>query len=324
MAEAARVDVVRKAIEITGIVQGVGFRPFVYRLANECNLVGFIANTSAGVSIEVQGGTENVESFLERLPKEIPPLARLTSFVPRDAEPRDDPVFRILSSRLDAPPKALISPDVAVCGECLREMMNARDRRFRYPFINCTNCGPRFTIIRDIPYDRARTSMASFKMCGACRAEYDDPANRRFHAQPNACWDCGPQLQLWSALGSRKDVVEPLREATRFIEQGGVLAVKGLGGFHLACNAKNESAVKRLRERKERVEKPFAIMVRRIEDVERFCDLVEPEKKQLLSCARPIVLLPRKHDSGIADAVAPQTASWASSCRIPRSITCFS
>lgn len=306
MAEAARVDVVRKAIEITGIVQGVGFRPFVYRLANECNLVGFIANTPAGVSIEVQGDTENVERFLERLPKEIPPLARLTSFVPRDAEPRDDPVFRILSSRLDAPPKALISPDVAVCGECLREMMNARDRRFRYPFINCTNCGPRFTIIRDVPYDRARTSMASFKMCGACRAEYDDPANRRFHAQPNACWDCGPQLQLWSALGSRKDVVEPLREATRLIEQGGVLAVKGLGGFHLACNAKNESAVKRLRERKERVEKPFAIMVRRIEDVERFCDLVEPEKKQLLSCARPIVLLPRKHDSGIADAVAPR------------------
>src|SRR6516164_1002987 len=306
MAEAARVDVVRKAIEITGLVQGVGFRPFVYRLANECNLVGFIANTPAGVSIEVQGDTENVERFLERLPKEIPPLARLTSFVPRDAEPRDDPVFRILSSRLDAPPKALISPDVAVCGECLREMMNARDRRFRYPFINCTNCGPRFTIIRDVPYDRARTSMASFKMCGACRAEYDDPANRRFHAQPNACWDCGPQLQLWSALGSRKDVVEPLREATRLIEQGGVLAVKGLGGFHLACDAKNESAVKRLRERKERVEKPFAIMVRRIEDVQRFCDLVEPEKKQLLSSARPIVLLPRKHDSGIADAVAPQ------------------
>ena len=151
MAEAARVDVVRKAIEITGIVQGVGFRPFVYRLANECNLVGFIANTSAGVSIEVQGGTENVERFLERLPKEIPPLARLTSFVPRDAEPRDDPVFRILSSRLDAPPRALISPDVAVCDDCLREMMNARDRRFRYPFINCTNCGPRFTIIATFP-----------------------------------------------------------------------------------------------------------------------------------------------------------------------------
>jgi hydrogenase maturation protein HypF len=305
MTEAARADVVRKAIEITGIVQGVGFRPFVYRLANECNLVGFIANTPAGVSIEVQGDAENVERFLARLPTEIPPLARLTSFVPRDAEPRHDQVFRILSSRLDAPPRALISPDVAVCDDCLREMMNARDRRFRYPFINCTNCGPRFTIIRDIPYDRARTSMAAFKMCGACQAEYDDPANRRFHAQPNACWDCGPQLQLWSALGSRKDVVEPLREAARLIGQGGVLALKGLGGFHLVSNAKDESAVNRLRERKERVEKPFAIMVRRIEDVERFCDLVEPEKKQLLSYARPIVLLPRRHDAKIADGVAP-------------------
>jgi hydrogenase maturation protein HypF len=305
MAEAARVDTVRKAIDVTGIVQGVGFRPFVYRLANECNLVGFIANTPAGVSIEVQGEAEHVERFLERLPKEIPPLARLTSFLPREAEPTDDAVFRILSSRLDAPPKALISPDVAVCGDCLREMTNARDRRFRYPFINCTNCGPRFTIIRDIPYDRARTSMASFKMCGACQAEYDDPANRRFHAQPNACWDCGPQLQLWSVGGVRKDVVEPLREAARLVEQGGILAAKGLGGFHLACNARDEAAVNRLRERKERVEKPFALMVRRIEDVERFCDLVEPEKKQLLSGARPIVLLPRKHDTGIADGVAP-------------------
>ena len=305
MAEAARVDVVRKAVEITGTVRGVGFRPFVYRLANECNLVGFVANTPAGVSIEVQGDAESVERFLERLPNELPPLAKLTSFVPRDAEPKTALAFRILSSRLDALPRALISPDVAICEDCLREMMNPRDRRFRYPFINCTNCGPRFTIIRDIPYDRARTSMASFKMCGACQAEYDDPANRRFHAQPNACWDCGPQLQIWTSLGSRKDVREPLREAARLIEQGGVLAVKGLGGFHLACNARDESAVNRLRQRKDRVEKPFAVMLRRIEDVERFCDLVDPEKKQLLSSERPIVLLPRKPNTGVADSVAP-------------------
>lgn len=305
MAEAARAHVVRKAVEITGMVQGVGFRPFVYRLANECNLVGFVTNTTAGVSIEVQGDGESVDRFLERLPKEIPPLAKLTSFVPRDAEPKTDSAFRIVSSRLDAPPRALISPDVAVCEDCLREMMNARDRRFRYPFINCTNCGPRFTIIRDIPYDRARTSMASFKMCGACQAEYDDPANRRFHAQPNACWDCGPLLQIWTADGSPKDVREPLREAARVVEQGGVLAVKGLGGFHLACNARDESAVNRLRQRKERAEKPFAVMVRRSEDVEQLCDLVEPEKRQLLSHERPIVLLPRKPNSGVADSVAP-------------------
>jgi len=306
MAEAFRIAVVRKAIEVTGIVQGVGFRPFVYRLAKECNLVGFIANTPAGVSIEVQGDPEGVERFLERLPKEVPPLAKLTSFVPHDAEPQSDLAFRIVASRLGAPPRALISPDVSVCGDCLTEMMNPRDRRFRYPFINCTNCGPRFTIIRDIPYDRARTSMASFKMCGACQAEYNDPANRRFHAQPNACWDCGPQLQLWSADGSHRDLTEPLREAARVIEQGGVLAVKGLGGFHLACNAKDETAVGRLRERKERVEKPFAVMVRRIEDVERFCDLDEAERRQLTSFERPIVLLPRKPGAGVTSSVAPR------------------
>src|SRR5215468_7290924 len=234
MPETARTSVIRKAVEVAGIVQGVGFRPFVYRLANECGLTGLIANTPAGVSIEVQGDAEAVEKFLARLPKEIPPLAKITGLVPRDSEPREEKSFQIVASRMGQAAQALISPDVTVCEDCLREMNDPRDRRFRYPFINCTNCGPRFTIIKDIPYDRARTSMAAFKMCGACRAEYDDPANRRFHAQPNACWDCGPQLQLWSALGSRKDVVEPLREATRFIEQGGVLAVKGLGGFHLA------------------------------------------------------------------------------------------
>ena len=175
MTEASKVGILRKAIDVTGIVQGVGFRPFVYRLAQECNLAGFIANTPAGVTIEVQGDSECVERFLERLPAEIPPLAQITSFVPRDAEPQTDTAFHILSSRLDAPPRALISPDVSVCNDCLCEMMSPRDRRFRYPFINCTNCGPRFTIIRDIPYDRARTSMAAFQMCGACQAEYDDP-----------------------------------------------------------------------------------------------------------------------------------------------------
>src|ERR1700741_198042 len=239
MAEASRTAVVRKAIELTVIVQGFGFRPFVYRLANECNLVGFIANTSAGVSIEVQGDAEGVERFLERLPKEIPPLAKPTSFVPRVAQPQSDLAFRIIASRLDAPPRALISPDVAVCADCLREMMNPRDRRFRYPFINCTNCGPRFTIIRDIPYDRARTSMAKFKMCAACRAEYENPVSRRFHAQPNACWDCGPQMGLLAADGARMDAAEPIREAARLLQQGSVVAIKGLGGFHLACDAQN-------------------------------------------------------------------------------------
>ncbi|HEY1484366.1 MAG TPA: carbamoyltransferase HypF [Candidatus Acidoferrum sp.] len=298
--------VVRKSINITGFVQGVGFRPFVYRLANECNLVGCIANTPAGVSIEVQGPAAAVENFLTRLPQEVPPLAKIILLTPRDAEPQADTSFRILASRLDQPPGALISPDAAVCEDCLRELMNPRDRRFRYPFINCTNCGPRFTIIRDIPYDRARTSMASFRMCAACQAEYDDPSNRRFHAQPNACWDCGPQVRLLSADGEWLDVPEPVREAARLIEQGSTVAIKGLGGFHLACDAKSEVAVDRLRSRKRRVEKPFAVMVRRIEDAERLC-IVEPAaRRELLSVQRPIVLLPRRMEGTVATGVAPR------------------
>jgi len=298
--------ITRKAIDITGIVQGVGFRPFIYRLAQQCNLVGFIANNPAGVTIEVQGEPDQLDRFLERLPLEVPPLAKITSLLPRDCEPQPESVFRIVASRLDAPPKALISPDVAVCEDCLREMMNPRDRRFRYPFINCTNCGPRFTIIRDIPYDRGRTSMASFRMCSACQSEYDDPVNRRFHAQPNACWDCGPLLQLWSADGSLMDIAEPLREVARLLEKDGIVAIKGLGGFHLACNARSESAVAALRERKRRIEKPFAVMLRRIDDLDRFCEADETARKLLLSRERPIVLLPRKSNSGLADSIAPR------------------
>ena len=204
MDESTRAVVARKAIDITGIVQGVGFRPFVYRLAQECNLTGFIANTPAGVTIEVQGERRCPRSF-PRAPAFGTPSAGQKSLHCSRAMPSRNPkrAFRILSSRLDTRAKALISPDVAVCTDCLREMMNPRDRRFRYPFINCTNCGPRFTIVRDIPYDRARTSMSSFQMCAACQAEYDDPANRRFHAQPNACWDCGPQLLFCSSDGCR-------------------------------------------------------------------------------------------------------------------------
>ena len=306
MDESARAVVARKAIDITGIVQGVGFRPFVYRLAQECNLTGFIANTAAGVTIEVQGEAVLLDRFLERLPSELPPLARITSLLPRDAERQSESAFRILSSRLDTPAKALISPDVAVCADCLREMMNPRDRRFRYPFINCTNCGPRFTIVRGIPYDRARTSMSSFQMCAACQAEYDDPANRRFHAQPNACWDCGPQLLFCSSDGMPLDVAEPLRETIRLLEQDRIVAIKGLGGFHLACNARSESAVQLLRVRKRRVEKPFAVMLRRVADADSFCILDDTARKLLLCIERPIVLLPRKRESGLAESIAPR------------------
>jgi hydrogenase maturation protein HypF len=295
----------RKAIDVSGIVQGVGFRPFIYRLANQCSLSGFIANTPVGVSIEVEGAPEKVEEFLLRLPKEVPPLAKLTALSDREIDPQGEQSFRIISTRLDQPAKTLISPDIAVCEDCLRELANPRDRRFRYPFINCTNCGPRFTIIRDIPYDRARTSMDSFKMCAACQAEYDDPANRRFHAQPNACWDCGPQVQLLSASGTLIDIAEPIREAARLLQQGSTVAIKGLGGFHLACDAKNVDAVEKLRERKHRIEKPFAIMVPRLEIAERYCILDDLSKKHLLSIGRPIVLLPSRPEVALPSGIAP-------------------
>jgi hydrogenase maturation protein HypF len=305
MTETVRTRVVRKGIDVAGIVQGVGFRPYVYRLANECGLTGLIANTPAGVSIEVQGDAEAVERFLERLPKEIPPLAKITGIAPRDAELQQETAFQIKASSLRAAAKALISPDVSVCEDCLRELLNPRDRRFRYPFINCTNCGPRFTIIHDIPYDRARTSMAKFKMCAACQAEYENPASRRFHAQPNACWDCGPQVALLGADGARMDVAEPIREAARLLQQGSVVAIKGLGGFHLACDAQNEAAVGKLRERKRRVEKPFAIMVRRVEDAARLCVADELSKKMMSSFERPIVLLPRRAEVASVPGIAP-------------------
>ncbi len=305
MIEKSTMTLLRKGIDVSGIVQGVGFRPFVYRLANQCALSGFIANTPAGVSIEVEGAPEKVDEFLLRLPQEIPPLAMVTGLSHRELHSLGDLSFRIITTRHDQPAQTLISPDIAVCDNCQREMSSPRDRRFRYPFINCTNCGPRFTIIRDIPYDRARTSMEAFKMCAACQEEYDDPANRRFHAQPNACWDCGPQLQLLSASGSVLDCPEPLREAARLLQQGSIVAIKGLGGFHLACDAKNAAAVDQLRERKHRIEKPFAIMVPRLDIARQFCTIDDLSAKQLLSIERPIVLLPARPDAALPTSIAP-------------------
>jgi hydrogenase maturation protein HypF len=305
MIETGKSADIRKAIDVTGIVQGVGFRPYVYRLAKDCGLAGFIANTPAGVTIEVQGSPGVVTSFVERLPLEAPPLARITSIASRAVDVNGEQTFRIVTSQMDRPPRALVSPDVAICADCLRELFDLHDRRCRYPFINCTNCGPRFTILRDIPYDRARTSMAVFPMCLACQAEYEDPANRRFHAQPNACWECGPQVELWDAAGRSVEASEPIRAAAALLEKGSIVAVKGLGGFHLACDAKNGAAVERLRERKRRVEKPFAIMAPRLETIEAFCELDAATRELLTSIERPIVLLPCKQGSAIAEEVAP-------------------
>jgi len=296
---------VRKAIEVSGIVQGVGFRPYIYRLAGERQLTGSICNTAAGVSIEVQGPPAAVDDFLARLPAEAPPLARIIDISVREIPCNGDLGFRIIATHRGEPVSTLISPDVAVCVDCLREMFDSADRRYRYPFINCTNCGPRFTIVRNIPYDRPFTSMAAFRMCSACQAEYDDPSNRRFHAQPNACWTCGPQVELWDLVGKRVEAADPIAETVTRLQRGDVVAIKGLGGFHLACDATNADAVRTLRERKRRVEKPFAVMVPDVSTAERFCEVDEAARQLLLSPQRPIVLTLRRKDTAVADEVAP-------------------
>ena len=306
---------VRRQIEVSGIVQGVGFRPYVYRLATGRHLRGTIRNTSAGVTIEIQGPAETVQDFVEHLPAEAPPLARITSLAVHDvpcltAQIDGDQDFRIVHSHEGEEVRTLISPDVAICPDCLRELFDPQDRRYRYPFINCTNCGPRFTIIRDIPYDRPSTSMAVFPMCPACLAEYENPLDRRFHAQPNACWKCGPRVELWDKSGRRIECRDPIAEAAAGLHAGLVVAVKGLGGFHLAVDATNPAAVALLRQRKRRVEKPFAVMVPDLQAAEEICELDDAARTVLQSMQRPIVLLkkvllPKKTPSMIPDDVAP-------------------
>jgi len=301
---------VRRQIEVSGIVQGVGFRPYVYRLAIDRQLRGTIRNTPAGVTIEIQGPAETVQNFLERLPAEAPPLARITSFAVLDIPCNGEQDFRIVHSHEGEEVRTLISPDVAICSDCLREMFDPSDRRYRYPFINCTNCGPRFTIIRDIPYDRPSTSMAKFPMCPACLAEYENPLDRRFHAQPNACWECGPRVELWDKSGKRVKCRDPIVEAASALHAGLVVAVKGLGGFHLAADATNPAAVALLRQRKCRVEKPFAVMVPDLQAAQGICEVDAAAATVLQSIQRPIVLLkkallPKKTQSAIPDEVAP-------------------
>ncbi len=299
---------VRKEIRVSGIVQGVGFRPYIYRLAIEQELGGSIRNTPAGVTIEVEGSEDRVDGFLNRLPAEVPALAQITGMEVRESPLKGESGFRILSSAGSEAMHTLISPDVALCDDCLRELLDPANRRYRYPFINCTNCGPRFTIVRDIPYDRPSTSMAEFTMCPACRAEYEDPLNRRFHAQPNACWDCGPRLQLWNTEGEPLELGDPLEKAVALLHAGNIVALKGLGGFHLAADATNPKAVTRLRERKHRVEKPFAVMVPDLAAAERFCQVDDTAHELLSSRQRPIVLLQAKRPTRMAEAVAPYNA----------------
>ncbi|MBU2537023.1 MAG: carbamoyltransferase HypF [Proteobacteria bacterium] len=296
----------RWKISVGGIVQGVGFRPFVYRLAGDRALTGFVTNTPEGVVIEAEGQPSQLRNFLDALRKEAPPLSQVGEIVAGPISLLHDNDFVLRHSTVFGPVSTLISPDVAVCQDCLVEFFNPVDRRFRYPFINCTNCGPRYTIVLRIPYDRPHTTMRDFVMCPACRREYDNPSNRRFHAQPNCCPDCGPQLGLVAVDGQRvAEREEAISEVVRRLANGEIVAVKGIGGFHLAVDAANGQAVSRLRRRKKREAKPLAVMVAGLETARKLCRLETMEEQALESQARPIVLATKKEDHGLAEEVAP-------------------
>jgi hydrogenase maturation protein HypF len=299
---------VRLEVRIEGIVQGVGFRPFVHGLATRLGLGGSVSNDSQGVTIEIEGGRPEVERFVAALEPEAPPLARIERVSRRRLAPRGDTSFVIAPSRPGPDRAALVSPDVATCEDCLRELFDPADRRHLYAFTNCTNCGPRFTIVRDVPYDRAATTMASFAMCKDCEREYHDPADRRFHAQPVACPACGPRLALLDAQG-RALPGEPVEGAVLRLQAGEIVAIKGLGGYHLAADAASDRAVARLRARKHREEKPFAVMARDLDAVRELAELDPAEAALLLGPRRPIVLLRRRPEAKIAEPVAPQNRS---------------
>ena len=331
----------RRRIVIQGIVQGVGFRPFVYGQALYWGLAGFVLNDSGGVTIEVEGTAESLNGFQQTLQENAPPLARIDTLIAEPIVPHYDSTFSIVESQGGAERQALISPDTATCDDCLHELFDAANRRHRYPFINCTNCGPRFTIIQDVPYDRDKTTMRVFPMCRECQSEYENPLDRRFHAQPNACPVCGPRVHLLDRAGNihissqinthveerkreadqsaageinrplRVDGVEtmtdgdPITEAAEMLAAGAILAIKGLGGYHLACDALNDEAVRRLRHRKHREAKPFALMVPDIETVRKLCKVSDDEASLLESHRRPIVLLSQLPDCPVAPDVAP-------------------
>ena len=298
----------RTRVRVDGTVQGVGFRPYVYRLAGELGLSGFVLNDARGVLLEVEGADADVACFLARLGPEAPSLAVVERVVTEELEPTCAGGFSIRESPHGEAADAPVAPDTATCEACLVELFDPGDRRFRYPFINCTNCGPRFTIIRGVPYDRPLTTMAAFSMCARCRAEYEDPGDRRFHAQPNACPDCGPAVALLDAAGQRAPTAgarDALHAAALALREGRILAVKGLGGFHLACRADDAAAVAALRARKHREDKPFALMAASIQAAGSLVALGAQERALLTRPERPIVLAPRVARAPVADAVAP-------------------
>ena len=297
--------IVRKKIIVQGIVQGVGFRPFIYNLADSNKLTGFVSNTSKGVTIEVEGPITQIDNFLDNITLKSPPLSLITDISFKEIKPIKSEIFIIKDSSGDESVSTLISPDIAVCQDCLKELFDPNDRHYHYPFINCTNCGPRYTIIDNIPYDRPCTSMKNFKMCPDCQAEYNDPTNRRFHAQPNACQKCGPQVKLFDSSHKLEDIDDPIVTTREKLKEGKIVAIKGLGGFHLAVDATNNDMVQKLRKLKGRDEKPFALMVRDLNVAKKYCSISNEEEQILQSHAAPILLLKILPNCNIADSVAP-------------------
>jgi hydrogenase maturation protein HypF len=298
----------RARVRVEGTVQGVGFRPHVHRLAGELALGGFVLNDARGVLLEVEGDLASVDLFLTRLGDEAPPLAVVERVAVEELPPTGSGAFEIRASPQGEPVDAPVTPDSATCADCLAELMDSADRRYRYPFINCTNCGPRFTIVRGIPYDRPLTTMAGFAMCPDCRAEYEDPADRRFHAQPNACPRCGPSARLVSGAADEGPMAvgdDAVRQAAAALDAGRIVAVKGIGGFHLACRADDEQAVATLRARKHREDKPFALMARSVGVAGELVVLSDLERKLVTGPQRPIVLAARRNGAAVAPSVAP-------------------
>ena len=296
---------VRRRLEVAGVVQGVGFRPFVYANASELGLTGEVRNDSSGVVIEVEGDDHAVEELASRVRHHAPPLAVVEAVTVSDLAPVGGTGFRISDTSVTGKTRTLASPDVAMCADCAAELHDPTNRRHRHAFISCTNCGPRYTIITGLPYDRPATTMAPFAMCAACRAEYDDPADRRFHAQTIACPDCGPTLRLHLPGGSGRTGDDALRATRSLLAAGGIVAIKGLGGYHLACDATDEMAVAELRRRKLRGGKPFAVMARDLDVAHAVAAISPGEEVVLTGHRRPILLVPRLAGTGVAASVAP-------------------
>ena len=305
MVEVCTKDFIARRFDINGIVQGVGFRPHVYRLAKEYDLKGEIANTSSGVRLHIEGPRKKIDSFARALADNCPPLIRITNISSNREIVKHYKEFSISKSINDEAVSTLVSPDISICPDCLKELLDPEDRRYKYPFINCTNCGPRYTIIDNIPYDRPYTSMKYFQMCEECQSEYDDPYNRRFHAQPNACSRCGPSIILLDRYYNMVETEDPVKKTAELLKEGKIIAIKGLGGFHLVADAENHETVRSLRNRKNREEKPLAVMSLDVKSVREYACISQEEEILIQSCERPIVLLKKKEDDTVSPSISP-------------------